>query len=272
MSLIIASDLDGTLWETAGRLPRESRSALDELAHRGLPVLAVTSRREPVLKELFDTCDLELPAVMLDGAVGKLPGFGDVFHTHPYSHHFLDQLLNLCRAYDVVPVLFGNDPGKDAHFPQGCTTTDQHRQHLERHLAEDFPEVVLGVSFVSRIESVVDQIVTGAREEGLASPVKSHSVTMGGWVVTMAPHGVSKWAATMKYVNHVGLSRPVIVGVGDGFNDVPLLEKAHVSVGVEGAPKEVLQHCDHIIGRPEEGGWARVPEIAFEALAHGVGR
>jgi hydroxymethylpyrimidine pyrophosphatase-like HAD family hydrolase len=48
------------------------------------------------------------------------------------------------------------------------------------------------------------------------------------------------------------------VAAGDGRNDRPMLEWAGLAVAVKGAPAEVLEVADRLIGPPGTGDLARL--------------
>ncbi len=49
-----------------------------------------------------------------------------------------------------------------------------------------------------------------------------------------------------------------VVAVGDGRNDQPMIDWAGLGVAIEGAPREVLESADKMIGPPGSGGIARL--------------
>lgn len=56
----------------------------------------------------------------------------------------------------------------------------------------------------------------------------------------------------------LGVDRADVIAIGDGHNDVEMLEYAGTGVAVAGAPEVVLAHASMVIGGPADGGvaWA----------------
>ncbi|HWD45572.1 MAG TPA: HAD hydrolase family protein, partial [Actinomycetota bacterium] len=52
-----------------------------------------------------------------------------------------------------------------------------------------------------------------------------------------------------------------ILAVGDGANDLELLEGAAVACAVATAVPAVLARADHVLGPPCSGGWAGVLDL-----------
>jgi hydroxymethylpyrimidine pyrophosphatase-like HAD family hydrolase len=64
-----------------------------------------------------------------------------------------------------------------------------------------------------------------------------------------------------------GLDPARVLAVGDGANDVELLESAAVACAVATATPAVLARADHVIGPPASGGWAAVLEVVGRSAA-----
>jgi Cof subfamily protein (haloacid dehalogenase superfamily) len=70
----------------------------------------------------------------------------------------------------------------------------------------------------------------------------------------------------LEFLSHkLGLAAAEAVAVGDGRNDLPMIEWAALGVAVEGAPPEVLAAADRVISRPGAGGIAELMRELFES-------
>lgn len=65
-----------------------------------------------------------------------------------------------------------------------------------------------------------------------------------------------KGTALKFLAERLGVSQAETVAAGDGRNDRPMLAWAGLAVAVEGAPPELLEVADRIVGRPGTGGLA----------------
>jgi len=55
-------------------------------------------------------------------------------------------------------------------------------------------------------------------------------------------------------IDHLGIDRAQVVAVGDGLNDIEMLEFAGVAVAIEGSDPRVLKVADHLAPGPHEDG------------------
>jgi hydroxymethylpyrimidine pyrophosphatase-like HAD family hydrolase len=58
-----------------------------------------------------------------------------------------------------------------------------------------------------------------------------------------------------------GIDPGRVLAVGDGANDLELLEGAAVACAVATATPAVLARADHVVGPPATGGWADVLDL-----------
>ena len=66
--------------------------------------------------------------------------------------------------------------------------------------------------------------------------------------------GVSKHLALFEYAKLMKLSPEEIIGVGDSYNDYPLLSACGYKVAMRNAPQELLDIVDLVVGTQEEDG------------------
>ena len=82
-----------------------------------------------------------------------------------------------------------------------------------------------------------------------------------------AAPGVSKWSGVLAYCAEQGIDPARVLAVGDGANDLELLDGAAVACAVATATPDVLARADHVIGPPSSGGWAAVLDLVGSAGA-----
>ena len=99
----------------------------------------------------------------------------------------------------------------------------------------------------------------------LVGPAGSASIVgdliYGGSTVQVRPPKVSKWSGVLAFCAEQGLDPGRVLAVGDGANDLELLEGAAVACAVATAGPAVLALADHVIGPPASGGWAAVLDM-----------
>jgi hydroxymethylpyrimidine pyrophosphatase-like HAD family hydrolase len=85
MIRLVVTDLDGTLWLGDGAVSQTTREAMRELARQGIPLLAATARRSWSAAHYLRQAELNLPAVLLNGALGRDKGGEPTFHRRAFD-------------------------------------------------------------------------------------------------------------------------------------------------------------------------------------------
>jgi hypothetical protein len=267
---LVATDLDGTFWGRDLVPPAEHVAAVDELVRRDLTVLAATSRRPRVAEQRLGDVGLRLPAVLIDGAVGIDFRTGERFHEAVFGVEGAHNTLASFQAHGLDPCLYVDDPEIDIVVSRTPSTCVQHLEYLGRIAgARDLEGTVSTMS-------VYAFSVLGLDREVLAPLARELAGTHGNTVVLypepdygrfgliVNPQGVSKWSGIGAYCTLHGIAPEEVAAVGDGLNDLDMLRRAAMRVGVRGGCDEVVEMADFLIDPPEQGGWQRIPGLMDE--------
>lgn len=265
---LVVTDLDGTLWDHNVDVHTATRAALDTLTAEGVPVLAATGRRKVSTLRGFAQSGLTFPSITVNGAYGFLPATSTAaeheFHRHPFAIDTGLQVLDLYRRFGHLPVAYNaNDT---AHLSPETTTSKRHAESFRDEAIHACPDdaarlggvVGFGLIGVDSNEGL-DELGVALREIGVQTDPYRESI-YGGWSMSAQPPGVTKWLGVQRYCEFIGLDQPRVLALGDGSNDIELLDGADIALSIDGGDPEALATADRTIPRPEEGGWAAVLE------------
>ena len=262
---LVVTDLDGTLSDAAERIHPASVRAIRALEADGIPVLVATGRRLRMACAVLEAAGLTGPAVVLDGALGLDLRDGRVFHQVAFPPGAAGKVLEAFAAAGLSPCVYVDRPGVDLVVGDHPST---HPDHLARarpwvavddlaHVVEAEP--VYAFAVVGRPAALLDPVPSLVGPAGSASVV--HDLIYGGHTVQVRPPRVSKWSGVLAYCAEQGIDPGRVLAVGDGANDLELLDGAAVACVVATAPPAVLARADHLIGPPGSGGWAAVLDL-----------
>ena len=267
MIRLVTTDLDGTFWGPDLVPPADHVAAVDELARRGLTVLAATSRRPRVAGQRLGGAGLKLPAVLMDGAVGIDFRTGERFHEAVFGAEAACSTLAAFQAHGLDPCLYVDDPEIDVAVSAAPSTCAQHIEYLG-HVAG-----TRDLGQASSTKPVYAFSVLGLDYEVLAPLARELADVHGNTVVLrpdpdygrfgliVNPRGISKWSGIEAYCLLHGIAPGEVAAVGDGLNDLDMLRRAAVRIGVRGRCDEVAEICDFLIEPPEQAGWHKIIEI-----------
>jgi len=272
MIRLVATDLDGTFWGRDLIAPSEHVAAVKELLRREVTVLAATSRRPRVAKKHLGAAGLELPAVLIDGAVG-IDFRTDVrFHEAVFEANDARQMLEAFQAHGLDPCLYVDDAEIDIAVSPTPSTCAEHLEYLGPVAGtHDLGDAVASMPIYAFSVLGLDYEVLAPLALELADNVGTSVVlypepSYGRFGLVVNPNGVSKWSGIEAYCAIHGIAAEEVAAVGDGLNDVDMLRHAGMRIGVHGGREEIIEIAEFLIPPPEQGGWERVPD-----LVEGVG-
>jgi hydroxymethylpyrimidine pyrophosphatase-like HAD family hydrolase len=263
---LVVTDLDGTLSDAQERIHPASARAIRDLVAGGVPVLVATGRRLRMAAAVLEAGGVAAPAVVLDGSLGVDLPAGRVFHRIAFPTEAARSVLAAFAAADLSPCVYIDRPGVD------LVVDDRPSTH-PLHLARAFPwadradlaavvgsEPVFAFTVVGhpdrrRLEPLLEAI--GAAGSGSIV----HDLLYGGCTLQIRPPDVSKWSGVLAFCADRGLDPSRVLAIGDGANDVELLEAAAVPCTVTTAAPAALARARHVLGPPATGGWAAVLDL-----------
>jgi hydroxymethylpyrimidine pyrophosphatase-like HAD family hydrolase len=262
---LVVTDLDGTLSDAAERIHPASMRAIRALEAAGIPVLVATGRRLRMACAVLEAAGLTGPAVVLDGAIGLDLRDGRVFHQVAFPPGAARQVLEGFAAAGLSPCVYVDRPDVDLVVGDHPSTHPGHLARARPWVATDDlarvveTEPVYAFAVVGRPGALLEPVPGLVGHAGSASVV--HDLIYGGHTVQVRPPRVSKWSGVLAFCAEQGLDPGRILAVGDGANDLELLEGAAIACAVATATPAVLARADHVIGPPASGGWADVLQV-----------
>lgn len=260
---LVVTDLDGTLWRTDGSVHSETARALSELEQREVPLLVATGRRTRSTRTPLSRIGLAPPAIVMNGAVGVHLSTGERFHIAPFTYADSMTVLDAFEACGLSPVVYVEGGEYEVWLSAEPSTHPEHVEALlpyagvgDLHVAIE-TEIVVGFSVLGRLQG---ELVPASESVGaLAETHLDRSFDWPGMSgLTVAPLGQSKWDGVAAFCQCSGLDSTRVLALGDGPNDVELLERAAIRLVPENASLAARALADHVIAPPERGGWARV--------------
>lgn len=260
---IVVTDLDGTFWGNQLVCHGHTRAAYHTLIEQGIPVLVATGRRPTSARAGLLGNDLDLPCVLLNGAVGvDYPGGGQIFHEHGFSTQAAHSVLDMFDQVELSPCVYLAD-GRVA-VGSSVTSSLTHLGMLgpDRFDAEPRAAVelgtVLGFSMLGQPEELLRPAADLVRDLDCGDAAFYADHLYERWSMMVQPPGISKWQGIQAWLGYADWGSPRIIALGDGGNDLEMLEGADVGLSIEGGDPDALARADAILPPPDQGGWAKV--------------
>ena len=265
---LVVTDLDGTLWHTSDidALHPRIAAAVDEVQRRGHGLLVATGRRLASTRDPLRRFGLEPPAVVLNGAMVVDLATDERIHRHAFTAddaadvlgHFLDAGIEPCIyvEHDEVDVFVSDNPS---------THPEHLRSFGEWARVADLSDVVAGEAILAFgvLSLPADEIVRVYEKVGdiANAHLSDERQYAGGMTLTVAPPELSKWDGVEAFCAARGYDPTRVLAIGDGPNDLELLDGAAVAVVPEDGHVDALARADHMVPRALDGGWADLLDL-----------
>ena len=251
----IVSDFDGTLVDESNQLNPEVKQAIKKFVKNG-GIFSIATGRDyyGVIKDL----SLELGLKTLHITRGGAEIISTETHQVVWGKYipkqkvkrlldFLDQFNDICFIAERGQIIYTKGAKPYAMFGPKARFGD-----LDKMPLENVPKV-----FLPPTENEPDQALSVYEKIKNEFPdlhvIKS---TSGGgkYGMDINQGGVSKHLALLEYAQLLKLDPKEIIGVGDSYNDYPLLEACGLKVAMGNAPQELLEVADQVVATQAEDG------------------
>ncbi|MGI5900227.1 MAG: Cof-type HAD-IIB family hydrolase [Christensenellales bacterium] len=256
---IIALDLDDTLLNEKRSITPKVRQAISDAAAAGIIVVLASGRMLPAAMPIHKSLELDTPLICCNGAYVCHPG-GEVIFRCPIDKKTADKVLQYSRDKGIyIQYYVGNDyfyegEGEESRLYESLTA-------IPGIFVDDLMAIQEGSDKLLMIGLPnMDKELEVVKE---AFPELSIARSKPFYVEINHP-GATKGAALKALADHYGFSREQVMAIGDGTNDLPMLEYAGVSVAMDNAPEQVKKACKYITASCNEDGVAKaIYELAL---------
>jgi len=251
MIKLIASDMDGTLLDKNGNLPKDFFEVLEALKKRNIKFVAASGRPYITLKANFKPISDELYFICDNGAY-------IVENAEICSISIIDKektrlVIEACSKIPDIHVLL-------------CGLKSFYHLQLPDVFASEINKYYLNTTIVSDLLNIDDEIFKITVCDSLISSENSFKildpifndklllVPSGMHWLDITNIGITKGAALEEIQKRDNISFDETMVFGDYFNDVSMLSKAHYSFVMENALDEMKQYGNYLAKSNNDNG------------------
>ena len=265
---VVFLDIDGTIVDSDGRIPDSTKAAVKKAQENGHKMVVCSGRSR---FQIYD----EVLNLGFSGIVGAAGAFVEVDGKEIY-HAYIDE-AHRKSSYEYLEknrFLFCYQADDGVVMNQRCCDgmvniyrdmgmDEKHLEHLigNLHLMEepwknDRNEKIIYHNAPFTVEKVHADL------EPYFDAVAISLDGMDEYAGEIGINGINKSTGMEIYLNHVGIDRENCIAVGDGPNDLQMMEYAGIGVAMGNARADVKQRADMVTDAIGEDGLYH----AFERL------
>lgn len=252
-------DIDGTLLNSKNEVTAATHAAIDTVRRHGVGVVLASGRPCGGMAHFVQELNLDTETGYLLGFNGgKIvrAGSGETVYEHRMPQELAERVFDLAESLGLVPITY-DETGLVTPDPDHPQVQLEHRlTHLP---VRKFTKGITPLTFPIHKCLIVGQPEEiSAAEDAFRAHFKSEATIAKSTPVFLevTPSGVDKASGIQAMMKTLSLPCEQSVACGDGFNDIPMLRAAGLSVAMGNAPKEVQHNADFVTAGNDDDGLA----------------
>jgi 5-amino-6-(5-phospho-D-ribitylamino)uracil phosphatase len=265
---MVVIDIDGTLVDKHGNLAEEDKYAVKRLLGSYVTVVLCTGRVIKATMPIIEALNLKGFHIFYDGALVYNPLNLATMYAKSLEAPVVKEAIDFCRKNNIYLELYSSEK----FFAEQSHWSDEIHQKFFRV----DPTFVNFDDIWNKERLLKAEMVVHNDEEAVKvklfkdnfgdkfrySIARSPAFPEVDFVNLVNPL-VSKGEAVKKMMEFYGNLPSEVIGIGDGLNDIPMLEAVGVSVAMGNAYDEVKQVSNYITTTIEEHGVASAINFFF---------
>ncbi|MBZ0295868.1 MAG: HAD family hydrolase [Anaerolineae bacterium] len=259
---LIVVDLDGTLLNSQHELSERNEKALKAASEQGVKVILATGKTRASALSVIARLGLETPGIYLQG-LAVYAGDGSLRHQSTLDPAIARQVITFAEDRGYTMVAYSGTR-------MMVRKRDQNSAILVRY-GEPEPEVVGPLQNILD-DTPINKVLAVSGDDGKRINALRWQLSMqiGGAarlmqaglpdMLEILPPGASKGAALRTLIKEMNIPASQVMAIGDGENDIEMLQIAGIGVAVGNALKPVQEAANHIVESNDKDGVAEAIE------------
>ena len=255
MYKLFVFDIDGTLLTSDHHLPESVNASIQRIKAKGCQFTVATGRSLVWTKPVLDELKVDIPHISSGGSViGTRDDNHLIFH-QPFENDVIRHILDTAYSFDIIGVNFQNI---------GEVVADQTSYPWMMARIGSLPLVQMDLLYkypkqVDKVDILGDCNTLLELDRQLKSEVKKLTIFgQGTSCLEITPSGIDKGTALQRLMDLFGITSDQVIVFGNGDNDIPMFEIAHLSIAMGNSHETVKGYADWIAPSNEDEGvaWA----------------
>ncbi len=258
---LIAIDLDGTLLDSKHKLSERNKKAVKKAIEQGVQVMLATGKTRFAAEGLLEELGITAPGVFSQGLI-IYNGDGTVRTSTVMDKAILRRIIT-----------FAEDRGFGVLAYSGNRILTRRADEVAEKIAEYGEPVAESVGALSNIldATEINKVILYGQESKIAALRWQLSKQLDGQIhltraavtgiLEVLPANTSKGKAVMRVMKDLNIPPENTMAIGDGENDIEMLEAVGTAVAMGNATQKLKDIADQVVGSNDADGVAQAIEM-----------
>lgn len=263
-------DIDGTLMDSHGHITSDSIRLIKKLINNNVKVVINSGRILSEIKTVLRKMDIVLPVIGCNGGFitdDKCDGF-KVLNLIP--KHALTECMEICRKQKAIKCYStAQHFYTDVNFkPFMEMSRVKHVELVKGNLMaepvyvkeNEWQDLFKNKGYI-KFNAYAENPELQPQLEAALSEASGISLSFKSpQFLEYSACGINKGYSMLSYLHMHGLSQNTSVAIGDGDNDIQMIEAAGIGIAMGNAEDSLKKQADFVAGRIDENGLSQVLE------------
>ncbi len=258
---LITVDLDGTLLNSKHELSERNKKAVKKAMEQGVQVVFATGKTRFAAEGLLEELDITSPGVFSQGLI-IYNGDGTIRTNTVMDKKILRRIIN-----------FAEDRGFGVLAYSGNRILTRRADEVADKIAEyGEPKAESVGALVNHLDSTeINKVILYGQESKVAALRWQLSKQLDGeihltranvqGILEVLPANTSKGKAVMRVMKDLNIAPQNTMAIGDGENDIEMLEAVGTKVAMGNAVQKLKDIADQVVGSNDADGVAQAIEM-----------
>jgi Cof subfamily protein (haloacid dehalogenase superfamily) len=260
--VLLVSDMDGTLVTGNFTIPQRNLEAIERFKQKGGTFAIATGRANTSVEKFNSILNLTTPAILYNGSA--------IYDLEKHEFILSKYLPESARILVKQAIKLFPEIGVEV-LGDGRIYVVNSNIWTERHTSNE--SVEYDITHADSIKVGWNKVLFAGEYSRLQELCKyTESYINDGWdfvfsdpkYYEMLPAGVSKGSSLKILAEMLKISHNNVMAIGDYFNDLTMIKEAAVGAAPAGAPSEIKEQADIVVGSCEDGAVADFIEYIEE--------
>ncbi|WP_028235225.1 Cof-type HAD-IIB family hydrolase [Pseudobutyrivibrio sp. MD2005] len=260
----IALDLDGTLLNSKKEVSSKNKEIIKKAAKAGVKIILASGRPVPGIVKIAKQLHLEeVGGYILSYNGGMIIDCKtkEVVRRETLPIEYFADIVRCANKFGVASLTYDSE---------GIITNDENDKYvqIESRINNIPVRQVFHLDEEAQLDPPVKFLCTGEHKVLKQVQDKLNEKLNGAvtiffsepYFLEIMPQGIEKASSLEILLNKLGIDKKYLIACGDGYNDIPMMQYAGLSVAMANAQEETKEWADYIAPSNDEDGVAAAIE------------